>query len=436
LLLGIVPGVYSGRASEDAQKQGSARTLDARRGRAFRNGLVVAEVSFSTLLLIGAGLMMRSLERLTALDPGYNPSHVLTLNVNLPRLDNGAGKGPADTPALPDARAVATANDILQEVSAIPSVTSASIATDVPLGNSSAVFYAAEGQAAMNAQNMPRAYFHRVSPGFFATLGTPFIAGRPFTPEEVRDNANVAIVTENMARRFWPGQDAIGKRIKVGGLSSKRPWLAIVGVVPVMKYRGLPENPTADPDLFQVFNERARGFALLVRISGDVAGISSALRTTLRQAEPSILIYNAATLEDLIASETSRPRFVSWVMAVFAILALLLAAIGIYGVMSYTVSARTREIGLRMALGANREGVLRMVVGRGMGLIAGGLAVGAAAALALTHVMSSFLYGVSSTDPAAFAAASVVLALTAFVACAVPAARASRIDPAVALRNE
>ena len=203
-----------------------------------------------------------------------------------------------------------------------------------------------------------------------------------------------------------------------------------------LRYRGLPQNPTADPDLFLVFNERSRDFSVLVRTSLEPTAMLTSIRTTLRQAEPSILIYNAGTLEEWIGRETARPRFTGWLMAIFAGIALLLAMIGTYGVMSYAVSRRTREIGLRMALGAGRPAVLRMVARRGMALVALGMLLGTAAALALTRMMSTLIYGVSSTDPLTFAAAAGVLAALAIVACLLPASRAIRIDPAIALRDE
>jgi ABC-type antimicrobial peptide transport system permease subunit len=198
----------------------------------------------------------------------------------------------------------------------------------------------------------------------------------------------------------------------------------------------LPNNPTADPDLFQVFNERSRDFSLLVRTSLDPAIIASSVRNRLRQVEPSILIYDSAAMTDRISRETGRFRFTGWLMTIFAAIALVLALIGIYGVMSYTVSRRTREIGVRVALGASRPEVLQMVVNDGMGLVIAGLAIGTCSALGLTRLIGTLLYGVSFSDPLTFAGAALTLAAAAFIACLIPASRATRIDPAVALRNE
>ncbi|HUE04095.1 MAG TPA: ABC transporter permease [Bryobacteraceae bacterium] len=417
LALGLAPAVHvAGAGLEERLKRSVGRSTGSRGGSRLRDALVVVEVSISLLLLIAAGLMIRSLGRLAALDPGYDPTHVIHLRVSLPERQLAGG--------------------ILSRVAGLPAVESASIASDAPLTGESAVFYTAEGQPPVDAHNRPRAYFHRVSPDFFHTLHTRLLAGRSFSPDEVARKANVAIVTENLVRRFWPGQDPIGKRIKQGPAGSSAQWLTIIGVVVEMRYRGLPRNPTADPDLFQVFNERAQDFSVLVRTSVEPAAMLTTIRTALKQAEPSILIYNAGTLEELIGQETARPRFIGWLMGIFAGIALVLATIGIYGVISYGVQRRTREIGLRMALGADGGQVLRMVVGRGIVLVVLGILAGTAAALVLTRMMATVVYGVSATDPLTFVAAAVVLSAAAVMACIVPAARASRIDPVVALRDE
>jgi predicted permease len=293
-----------------------------------------------------------------------------------------------------------------------------------------------EGQPDMDLQTKPRAFLHRVSSGFFRTLHTRLIFGRTFTEEEIHNNADVAIVSEDMVRRCWPGQNPLGKRIKAGGVTSTRPWLTVIGVAEQLKYRGFPANPTADPDLFQVFNERSQVFSVLVRTSLRSPAMLATIRTTLLKAQPSILIYNSSTLDERIGRETARPRFLGWLMGIFAAMALILAAIGIYGVISYGVSRRTREIGLRMALGANRREVLRAVLGRSVALLGCGVLLGIAAGLALTRSIATLIYDMSATDPLTFTAAAALLMAVGVMACLVPAARASRIDPAVALREE
>jgi putative ABC transport system permease protein len=434
LALGLAPAVHV-RAGNlgDAFKQASSHAADSRSGSRFRSLLVVAEVAFAMLLLVGAGLLMRSLQQLAAIHPGYNPDHLLTLRVSLPRLAPPPPPGAAAVAS--DAKTVVMARDILRRVAEIPAVESVSLGSDSPLAGSNAMFYTAEGQPDDSAQTAPRAYIHSVTPGFFKTLGIRLIAGRTFTDRETR-NDNVAIVSQNVVKRFWAGQDPIGKRIKSGGPNSTDPWMTIIGVVNEMKYRGLPENPTADPDVFVPLSERSRIFSLLVQTPLDPASLTPSVRAVLRETDRTIIMFNVSTMQQFIATETARSRFTGWLMAIFAGCALLLAMIGIYGVMSYSVSLRTQEIGIRVALGAERRDVLRLVVGRGMGLIAIGLALGVTAAMALTRLIGTLLYGVRPTDLASFAAAAVTLVSVALAACLLPASRASRIAPAVALRNE
>ena len=424
VLLGLAPAaqVRPGDLHE-AFKQTARQDSGGRAGKRFRHVLVVAEVAFATLLLIGAGLMIRSVSELAALRPGYDIAGLLTLRVNLPRLAAGT-----------NAAAAVTAREALGRVAQTPGVQAVAAGSDIPLAGSGAAFFTAEGQPPVTAQNAPRAYVHRVSPEFFRTLRIAMIDGRTFSDTE-QPASNVVVVSEGVGRRFWPGQSAVGKRIKFGGATSKEPWLTIVGVVAETKYRALPENPTADPDLFLPFSER-REFALLVRTGLNPASIAPAVRKALREAEPGVVIYDVSTMSDLASRQTARSRFLGSLMGIFAGCALVLAMIGIYGVMSYSVERRTQEIGIRMALGAARSEVLRMVVGSGMALIGLGLALGAAAAVILTRLMATLLYGVRPTDPLSFAAAAAVLAVVALLACFIPASRATRIAPASALRNE
>jgi putative ABC transport system permease protein len=217
---------------------------------------------------------------------------------------------------------------------------------------------------------------------------------------------------------------------------AQNPWQTIIGVVNEMKYRALPNNPTNDPDLFLPLTERQRGFALFVRTPLDPASLAPSVRKVLREADPATVIYNVVTMRELASRETARSRFTGWLMGIFAASALLLAMIGIYGVMSYAVTRRTQEIGIRMALGAARGSVMGMIVRHGMGLIGAGLLLGTAAAFPLTRLIDTLLYGVAPTDPVAFLAAAIALAAVALLACLLPAARATRIAPASALRNE
>jgi putative ABC transport system permease protein len=286
------------------------------------------------------------------------------------------------------------------------------------------------------AQNVPRAYTHRISPEFFSTLRIPIVAGRTFTDEELTPASQAVVVSERVVKRFWPGQDPIGKRIKFGQLtSSATTWLSIVGVVGEVKYRGLPENPTADPDIYLPFVDRNSQFALAVRASVPASSLVAPLRAVIREADPSIPVYQVSTMDELISGQTSQSRFTMWLMGIFAAVALSLSVIGIYGVMSYLVAQRTREIGIRLALGAGARDILRLVVGNGARLIVAGILIGLVASFALQRLVSSMLFGVTAAD-AASGIAVAVLAAVALLACYVPALRATRVDPLHALRYE
>jgi predicted permease len=325
---------------------------------------------------------------------------------------------------------------LLVRLRAIPGVSAAALGNDLPLdGGGSASFYSAEGQPAVNAQNIPRAYIHRASPDFFSTLRIPIVSGRTFADEEATPTPSAVIVSERLVQRFWPGQDPIGRRIKFGPLASNNPWLSIVGVVGDVKYRGLPDNPTADPDIYLPFADRNQQVAIALRTSIPPESLATAVRAAIRAADPSIPVYSVASLEELIGNQTSQSRFTMWLMGVFAAVALALAAIGIYGVMSYLVTQRTREIGIRLALGAEGSDILRLVVGNGARLVGAGILIGTVAAFALQRLVASLLFGVTAADTAS-AVAVAVLGVVALIACYVPALRATRVSPLNALRYE
>jgi predicted permease len=393
------------------------------------------------MLVVGAGLLIRSLQHVIAVRLGYDPSQLLTMRVSLPSVAGDDAADPAMDPARvapltqPNTQTVVSPHELLQHIAGLPAVEAVALGSDAPLGSSSATSYTAEGQPPMTAENMPRIYLHRVTPDFFEALGIRFTAGRTFTEVEQEGNSNVVVVSENLAKRFWPGQDPLGKRIKLGREESEDPWLAIIGVVNEMKYRSLPENPTDDPDMFLPFSEREQTFSLLVRTSADPSSLTGPVRRALGEADPGIVTYEINTMSALVALETSQRRFTSWLMGIFGVTALLLAMIGIYGVMAYTVTQRTQEIGIRMALGAARGDVLRLITLSGLGLVGSGLAVGLTAALALTGWIESLLYGVRPSDPVTLASAGLILMVVALFASFLPALRAARIAPAKALRD-
>jgi putative ABC transport system permease protein len=448
LLVGIAAGLlpaFQASAHDllPALQDSSARSGGSRVRRQFRAALIVGEVALAMTLLVGAGLLMRSFQNLSRFHPGFDPSSALTLRIALPQAaPNPTPSGqplaqPQALTATPDVRTVGTGRQVLERIRSIPSVVAASMSSDVPLsGGGGAFFYTAEGQAITDAQTRPRAYIHSVSPDFFAAIGAPILAGRTFNEVEMHSQADVVIVTENLTRRFWPGGDPIGKRIKAGGPESTEPWSTIIGVVPEMKYRGLPDNPTADPDVFVPFNDLRRNMFIVLRSGTDPSNLAAAARATVHDADPSIPIFEVSTMSERVARAIEQSRFAGWMMTVFAGLALTLASIGLYGVMAYTVRLRTRELGVRIAMGASPGTVAVAVVRGDMTLVAIGIAIGIASGLALTRVLNTLLFGVGATDPLTFAGVALVLAVVALVACYLPARRASRIDPVTALRSE
>jgi putative ABC transport system permease protein len=437
LIVGLAPALHARSARlTDALKE-SARGSGGARSQRLRSALVIAEVALAIMLLVGAGMMIRSVQNLTAVDPGFDASRVLTLSAAIPRQP-----APPAAPAQPGAPPppappfVLTSRDLLDRVRAVPGVEMVSLASDIPLndGGGSAAFYSAEGDATADAQTRPRAYVHRVTPQFFDTLRIPFKAGRTFAESDATADSTAVIVSEGVARRFWPGQEPIGKRIKLGPPESSNPWLTISGVVSDVKYRGLPQNPTPDPDLYFPALDRSPQ-NLIVRAGVDPGSLTGAIRTTIRAAHPGIVVYNVNPLGTLVQAQTSPQRFTTWTLGLFATTALVLSIVGIYGVMSYLVAQRRREFGIRLALGATRSGILRSVIGRGAMMIGAGLAIGVTGSLFLSQLLGTLLFGVGAAD-ASSAVAVLVLVGVALVACGVPAIRATRVDPVTALRND
>jgi predicted permease len=434
MVVGVAPGVQARSIDLNSALKETARSSDGPRTQRLRNGLVVAEVAMAVVLLVGAGLMIRSVRNLAAVQPGFDAAAVLSLHVSIPSAST-TGTNAAQESSQAHAQAVVQGRTLLERIRVVPGVTDVALGSDLPLGgDSSAGFYVAEGMPATTMQNLPRGFRHRVSPGFFSALRIPIIAGRTFTEPELDSASTSVIVSERLVKRFWPGQDPIGKRINLVR-EAKGPWLSIVGVVGEVKYRGLPDNPTADPDIYLPFADRNSQIAIVVRAGVTPESLVAPIRAVIRATDPSIPVFGVATMEDLIRAQTAQSRFTMWLMGVFAAIALVLAVIGIYGVMSYLVTQRTREIGIRLALGATGRNIIGLVVGNGARMIGGGIALGLAAAFGLERLVASLLFGVTAADVASFVAVA-VLGSVALVACYIPAARAIRVDPLKALRYE
>jgi putative ABC transport system permease protein len=433
VVLGIAPMMHARLPRlSDALKTSSRGGSSGMRSQRLRSALVIVEVALAVVLLAGAGLMIRSIQKLAAIDPGFDAANVLMLNATIPRQT--APPAAPGTPAAAPAPFVTSHADLLERIRAVPGVESASLASDLPFGGSSAVFYSAEGDATVAAETMPRAYIHRVTPEFFATLRIKLEAGRTFLPAEERPDNPAVVVSHNVTRRFWPNQDPIGKRIKFGAPGSQNPWLTIVGVVDEVKYRGLPENPTRDPDLYLPYIDRATQ-GVLIRTRVEPSSLASAVRAAIRDGNASVLTFNAQTLADVVAQQSSASRFTSWLLSVFAATALVLSVVGLYGVMSYLVAQRTREFGIRLALGASRLDIVRRVLRDGTWRIAIGAAIGLAATTGLARLLAGLVYGVGTFDISSVLAVA-TLVVVAIAACGIPAVRATRVDPAIALRSE
>ncbi len=433
VLLGLAPAMHSRLARlTDALKESSRGGSSGLRAQRVRGLLVIAEVALAIVLFIGAGLMIRSGQKLAAIDPGFDANNLLTVTVSVPRLPAPAAPTPGQ-PAPPPAF-VLSGKDLIDRVRSVAGVGAVSLASDVPLsGGGSAVFYSAEGDTTVDAQTVPRAYVHRVSPDFFATMGMPIKAGRTFLSSDTASPTTVVIVSEHVAQRFWPNQDPIGKRIRLGAPGSSNPWITIIGTVPETKYRALPANPTADPDLYFPAGDQSPQ-PLLIRTTAPAAAILPAVRAALTQGQSSVAVFATSTMAELVAQQTSASRFTMWVLGLFAVVALVLSAIGIYGVMSYLVTQRSREFGIRLALGATRGEIVGVVLRQGTMLIAIGVVIGIGATAALSTLFDSLLYGVTAVDVSS-GLAVVTLIVAATLACIIPAMRATRVDPAVALRN-
>jgi predicted permease len=427
LAIGALPALLAARADLNAALKDAGRTGHSGAGGSrLRAALVTTELALSLALLVAASLFVRSFVNLVTQSPGYRTDKVISQRMLLP---------PARY--TPEAHRTFT-RTLLERTVALPGVQSAALATDSPLdGNSNATSFTAEGGSPVPAENEGRTYIHAVTPEFFKTAGITLLQGETFAPRYDANSELVAIVSESLARRFWPKGDAVGKRLKAGRANAEVPWVRIIGVVAETKYRGLIANPTRDPDIYVPFDQRPRpGFTLLVHTTGESRAMGQGIRQLVATLDPTIPVFAVLTIEERIANASSNQRFSAQLMGAFAIVALLLAAIGLYGVVSFSVGQRTQEIGVRMALGARPADILRMVLGQTGRLIGIGLAVGAALAFALTRFIETLLFNVNARDPLAYAGVALVLALVALFAAWWPARRAAKVDPMAALRTE
>ena len=431
LLIGLVPALrVSGAAFGEglALQAGAARATGDRQGERLRTLLVAAQIALTLVLLIGAGLLIHSFVRLTSVSPGFEASGrdgvVQTVKVTLPERAY-------DQPE----RIHAFAHGVLDRVQHLPGVTSASLINSAPFGR---MFI--RGEFSIEGQPQPRldAGRPKIEAGYFKTMGIPLLAGREFTARDTAQAPDVAIVSERIVREYFPGGpgEALGRRVRVG---SHGEWRTVVGVVADIRQMGLDQD--VQPMLYVPFQQE-RGEVFVLRFVSFVvrtatpASVVEGVRAEIRRAAPDLPIQTTLTMDEAVAASVAPPRFRMWLLALFAMAATLIATCGIYGLMAYAVTQRRREIGVRMALGAERRDVLRLVLTRAIRIIAAGLIVGLAGAAGVTRVLQRFLFGVPPTDPLAFTIVTLLLMAVGLMAAWLPARRATRIDPCAALRAE
>jgi putative ABC transport system permease protein len=426
VIFGVVPALQASKPNlNETMKDAGRGSTEGGRKQLIRNSLVVLEVASALVLLVGAGLMIKSFWRLQQVDPGFNPNNTLTTSVQLPKL-----KYPEET------QQVAFFQQLIQKAAALPGVQSVGASQVVPLtGNDYVLAFEIDGRAPLPPGASQSTNYYSVTADYFKAMGIPLQRGRVFTERDTKDSPRVAVINETMAKKMFSNEDPIGKRITFDDRDKNPEWFEIVGIVGDVKQYGLDQTTTMqtyEPFTQQTFN----AMTLVVRTAGDPASLGAAIRSEVLSLDKEQPATNIKTLNQYLSTSLAQQRFSMVLLGVFAAVALVLAGVGIYGVLSYAVTQRTHEIGIRMALGAGRRDVLRLVVGHGMLLTVIGVVGGLLAAFGLTRLMASLLFGVTATDAMTFASVASVLLAVALLACYIPARRATKVDPLVALRYE
>jgi putative ABC transport system permease protein len=432
LLFGLAPALQASKSNlNESLKEGGRSGSAGGSHQRVRNLLVVAEVALSLLLLVGAGLLIQSFMRLQQTDLGFDPKNILTLRVPLP-----------ESRYKENAQVAGFWDELQNRLRALPGVESVGLTRGLPMNGGIESGITVEGQEAAEKKDMTIAVNLFTSANYFSTMKIPLLRGRYFTEQDTKDSQPVVLIDEMLAARFFPNADPIGKRLKMGTADNQAPWMQIVGVLKHVKHYRPNEEPRVEiytpykqvnPEFFAA---ATRSMWLAVKTHSDPASLTAAIRNEVQQIDKDQPISNIQTMENIVAATVAPQKFATWMLAIFAATAMLLAAIGIYGVMAYSVTQRTHEIGIRMALGAGQKDVLRMVVRQGMTLAFIGVALGLVGAFAATRLMSSLLYGVSATDPFTYGGVAIMLAAVALFACLIPARKATRVDPMIALRYE
>jgi putative ABC transport system permease protein len=425
IIFGLVPGLASARPQlTEALKEGGRSSTEGKRRNRIRNGLVIAEVALALVLLTSAGLLMKSFIRLQQVNPGFNPNNVLTTEISLPKLKYSENKA-----------FVQFGDEVQRHVAALPGVQSAAFTTILPLsGTNSDSSFAIEGRTGDRNAPSPDEEKREVSPDYFRVLETPLVKGRFFTPADKAGAPSVIIVNQALAKKYWPDEEALGKRIVMGGMSDKPDWITIVGIVADIKHLSLDQD--AKPEMYVPFAQNPYStLTLVLRSAQDTRSLISAVRREVQAIDPEQPIASVRTLNEVIADSVAPRRLSVVLLGIFAAAAIILASVGIYGMMSFLVVQRTHEIGVRMALGAQRFDVLKLVIGRAFRLVVSGVTIGLLTALFSTRALAALLYSVSAFDLPTFLLVTFALSAVALLASYVPALRATRADPMIALAH-
>jgi predicted permease len=423
VLVGLAPAITMARRVLRSSSQEAGRSIaGGLAARGTRRVLVAAEFALAILLLAGAGLLLRSLWSVENVELGFRPERALTLQLSTPAM-------------MATGQRANFYNAVLDQIGSLPGVENAGIIGDLFIGGNPEQVITIEGNGGSASERL-RFRRDEVSEGFFKALGAPLLKGRFFSIQDGPDSPRVAIVNEAMARRLWPGRDPVGLRFKPGAANSSGPWFTVVGVAGNLRRQGLESEPI--PQMFEPMAQNPSRLAtILVRASmDDPMRIAGAVQAAVRRVDKHAPVYRAATLEDQLGAYLTERRFQTSLLTGFALVALLMAAIGIYGLIQYSIAMRTHEIGIRMAVGARAGDIFRMILGEGMKLSLTGLALGLMGALGLGKAGASLLYGVTATDPLTFTSVSLLLAAVAAAACYFPARRAMKVEPIAALRLE